>query len=151
MQYRNVAKLPASQILARSFKPAYCAQADSTTPRESDAPRPYTELEATPYTKGTTSKSIKGWLRQKNIPVNWTFVFGAAVIHLLWIWHIFSQKMLALPTKEGLVFGVSVIQAILGSVLGSDGEIALLEIPIFTLPLGLGELVACASLKRRSE
>jgi hypothetical protein len=36
-------------------------------------------------------------------------------------------------------------------VLGSDREIGLLELPIFAVPLGLGELVASVGFKRRSE
>jgi hypothetical protein len=90
-------------------------------------------------------------LRQKKIPVNWESGFAAVVIHLLWLWHIVSQKTLALPAKAGLGFGVPVIQAVLAYVLGGDGEIGLLELPIFALPLGLGELVASVSFKRRSE
>jgi hypothetical protein len=90
-------------------------------------------------------------LRQKKISVNWESGLVAAVIHLFWIWHIVSQKTLALPAKAGLGFGVPVIQAVLAYVLGSDGEIGLLELPIFALPLGLGELVASVSFKRRSE
>jgi hypothetical protein len=90
-------------------------------------------------------------LRQKKIPVNWASGLVAAIIHLAWIWHIFSQKTLARPAKAGLGFGVPVIQAALAYVLGSDGGIGLLELPIFALPLGLGELVASVSFKRRSE
>jgi hypothetical protein len=52
-------------------------------------------------------------LRQKNISVNWESGLVAAVIHLLWIWHIVSQKTLALPAKAGLGFGVPVIQTVL--------------------------------------
>jgi len=90
-------------------------------------------------------------LRQKKIPVNWQSGLVAAFIHLLWVWHIVSQKTLALPAKAGLSFGVPVIQTLLAYVLGSDGEIGLLELPIFALPLGLGQLVASVSIKRRSE
>jgi Domain of unknown function (DUF4189) len=90
-------------------------------------------------------------LRQKKISVNWESGLVAAVIHLFWIWHIVSQKTLALPANAGLGFGVPVVQAALAYVLGSDGEIGLLELPIFALPLGLGELAASVSLKRRSE
>jgi hypothetical protein len=52
-------------------------------------------------------------LRQKKISVNWESGLVAAVIHLLWIWHIVSQKTLALPAKAGLGFGVPVIQTVL--------------------------------------
>jgi hypothetical protein len=90
-------------------------------------------------------------LRQKKISINWESGLVAAVIHLFWIWHIFSRETLAQPAKAGLGFGVPVIQAVLAYALGSDGEIGLLELPIFALPLGLGELVASVSLKRRSE
>jgi hypothetical protein len=90
-------------------------------------------------------------LRQKKISVNWESGLVAAIIHLAWIWHIFNQKTLAQPAKAGLGFGVPIIQAGLAYVLGSDGEIGLLELPIFALPLGLGELVASVSIKRRSE
>jgi hypothetical protein len=90
-------------------------------------------------------------LRQKKISVNWESGLAATVIHLLWIWHIVSQKTLALPAKAGLGFGIPIIQGVLAYVLGSDGEIGVLELPIFALPLGLGELVASVSLKRRSK
>jgi hypothetical protein len=90
-------------------------------------------------------------MRQKKIPINGANVLVAVAIHLLWVWHIIGQKMLAVPVKAGLGFGVTVIQALLAYVLGSEGEIALLELPIFVLPLGFGELVACVSFKRRSE
>jgi len=73
--------------------------------------------------------------RQKKISVNWESGFFAAVIHLGWIWHIFSQKKLAQPAKAGLGFGVPIVQAALAYVLGSDGEIGLLELPIFALPI----------------
>lgn len=103
-------------------------------------------------TAGATSNQrwIDG-LRQKKIPVNWESVLVAATVHLLWIWHIVSQNTLAVSAKAGLGFGVPLIQDVLAYVLGSDGEIGLLELPIFALPLGLGELVASFSFKRRSE
>jgi hypothetical protein len=55
-------------------------------------------------------------LRQKKISVNWASGLIAAIIHLGWIWHIFSQKTLAQPAKAGLGFGVPVIQAALAYV-----------------------------------
>ncbi|SDT61411.1 hypothetical protein [Bradyrhizobium canariense] len=90
-------------------------------------------------------------LRQTKVPVNWTSGLVAAAIHLIWIWHIVSQKTLGVPEKAGLGLGVPVVQAILAYALGSDGEVGLLELPIFALPLGLGEFVASISLKRHSD
>jgi hypothetical protein len=90
-------------------------------------------------------------LRQKEIPINSASLSVAALIHLLWIWHIISFKTLAKPVKAGLGLGVLIVQTIFASLLGSDGEIPLLELSVFSLPLGLGELVASLSLKRRSE
>jgi hypothetical protein len=90
-------------------------------------------------------------LRHKKISVNWETGFFATVVHLGWIWHIFSQKTLKQPAKAGLGFGVPIIQAVLAYVLGSDGEIGLLELPIFALPLGLGQLVVSVTVKRSSE
>jgi hypothetical protein len=88
-------------------------------------------------------------LREKKVSV-WNFGLVGVVTHLLWLWH-FSQKTLAKPAKAGLGAGVTVIQAALLYLLGGDGEIGLLELPIFVLPLGLGELVASVSFKTKSE
>jgi hypothetical protein len=108
----------------------------------------------TPYCDKPGATGNHPWiegLRQTKIPIKWWSVLFAAAAHLLWIWHIISQKALPLPAKAGLGSGVFVIQAILAYVLGgSDGEIGLLELPIFVLPLGLGEFVASVSLRRRS-
>jgi hypothetical protein len=103
-----------------------------------------------PKPRATSNHPWIDGLRQTKIPVNWTSVLVAAGVHLLWIWHIISQKTLAVPAKAGLGVGVLAIQSVLAYVLGSDGDIALLELPIFALPLGLGELVASVSFKRRS-
>ena len=89
-----------------------------------------------------------GELRQKKFPI-WNFGLLAVVTHIFWLWH-FSQKTLAQPVKAGLGSGVTVVQAILLYLLGGDGEIGLLEIPIFALPLGLGEFVASFSFKHKS-
>ena len=89
-------------------------------------------------------------LRQKKVSV-WQFGFVATVIHMLWLWHLFSQKLLPQSAKAGLGSCVVAIQVALSYVLGSDGDIALLELPIFVLPLGLGQLVASVSLKRSSQ
>jgi hypothetical protein len=124
-------------------------RASARYPRTCEIETAYCNIARNP---GTTSNYR--WidrLRQTKIPANWESGFAAAVIHLLWIWHIVSQTTLALPAKAGLGFGVPVVQAVLAYVLGSDGEIGLLELPIFALPLGLGELVASFSLRRRSE
>jgi hypothetical protein len=104
-----------------------------------------------PNPEATSDHRFIDELRQKKITVNWESGFVAVVIHLAWIWHIFGQKTLAQPAKAGLGFGVPIIQAALAYVLGSDGEIGLLELPIFVLPLGLGQLVASVSLKRSTE
>jgi hypothetical protein len=99
---------------------------------------------------GATSNPLIDRLRQTKIPVKWWSVLSATVLHLLWLWHIISQKTLGVRTKAGVGSGVVVVQAVLAYLLGSDGEIGLLELPIFVLPLGLGEFVASVSLRRRS-
>jgi hypothetical protein len=103
---------------------------------------------AAPKLGGTNSHRWIDGLRQTKIPINWQSGLVAAAIHLLWIWHIVSKSALAVPTKAGLSLGVPIIQAALIYVLGSEGDIGLLELPIFVLPLGLGEFVASVGFKR---
>jgi hypothetical protein len=82
------------------------------------------------------------------IPINWWTGLTAAGAQLLWLWHFIRQTALGAPAKAGLGVGVLTVQGILAYLLGSEGEIGLLEVPIFVLPLGMGELVANLSFRR---
>jgi Domain of unknown function (DUF4189) len=88
-------------------------------------------------------------LRQVKIPINWWTGLTAAGAQLLWLWHFIRQTALGAPAKAGLGVGVLTVQGILAYLLGSEGEIGLLEVPIFVLPLGIGEFVANLSFRRR--